>query len=300
MRAPDIYHEFLDKAEQTGRTLQDYATGERYLNTGGADGFFVLSDVAMIDENLASVVSRSKEGQAAGFPTFKIERRFLRPGWRRTDHPRLQIDSPDCHVLAIPPDTDISRFEVRDYIRWGEEAGFHKRSVPKSQSPWWRPPLQAQSGATILWLRTHADSHRCYFNPNRFVSLRFFRLHPNQEDLGLPLLALLNSSVFALLKEIHGRRGLGQGALETGLMDIMPLPVPKLESSVNDRLIAAVSPILNRDVEKIRDERQLDDRHLLDSVVLEAYGLPVSVLTELYDELDSLIDMRHEKARNID
>ena len=301
LRAPDIYHRLSERWSDRGRipTLGDYVDGERYLNTGGADGFFVLTDVSHGGQGTSEVTIRSREGRAAGFPHFQIETQFLQPGYRRTDSPRLEIREPDCHVLSIPPDTDVANYQVQAYIAWGNEVGFSSRSVTRTQSPWWRPPLQAQRGALLLWPRTHAESHRCYYNSDRIVSLRFFRLHPKRAEHVLPVLAVLNSTVYALLKEVHGRRGLGQGALETGLVDILPLPFPQLTTSVASQLSEAVQPLLRRDIGSVANEVLEADRNDLDRLVMQQMGLPSDAISELYGSVLEMIALRKTKAANV-
>ena len=300
LRAPDIYHKVVNEGARPRNILADYARGERYLNTGGADGFFILTDVTPVGANMMKATIRSKEGRDWGSPEFFIEREFLRLGYRKTDSNRLRIEEADCSVLAIPLDTVVRQYEVAKYIAWGEDAGFNRRSVTKTQRPWWRPPLQAQSGATVLWPRTHSDSHRCFYNPNRLISLRFFRLHPKREEHTLPILAVLNSTLFSLLKEIHGRRALGHGALETGLVDILPLPFPDLtDSGVAEVLSAAISPLMLRDVGKLVDEIREPDRIDLDETVLDTFGLDPSLNQEIYEAVIELGDNSRKRARSV-
>ena len=299
LRAPDIYHSLVETASRSNFKLSDFVRGERYLNTGGADGFFILTDVLPARPGFMKAIIRSKEGLEKGTPQFLIETQFLRPGYRRNNSNRLEIDVPDCYILAIPPHVDLQKFEVSKYIEWGEDVGFNQRSVTRSNSPWWRPPLQAQTGATLLWPRTHSQAHRCYHNPNRFISLRFFRLHPIQEETTIPLLAVLNSTVFALLKEIHGRRALGQGALETGLVDILPLPFIELNDGICTELTEAIQPLMNRVVGKVEDEIHQFDRQRLDRLVLKSYGLSPDSIEDVYESVVELVSMRLSKAENI-
>ena len=118
LRAPDIYYETVHDGQRIGNVLSDYVRGERYLNTGGADGFFILTDVTPVDEETMKVTIQSKEGREWGSPEFLIEREFLRPGYRKTNSARLRIEDPDCYVLAIPPDTPVRKYRVAKYIAW--------------------------------------------------------------------------------------------------------------------------------------------------------------------------------------
>ena len=45
LRAPDVYAKIVEAASSSMYVLSDFLSGERYLNTGGADGFFILTDV---------------------------------------------------------------------------------------------------------------------------------------------------------------------------------------------------------------------------------------------------------------
>ena len=299
LRAPDIYAKIVEAASSSKYVLSDFLNGERYLNTGGADGFFILTDVVPAGSDLMKACIESKEGRKHGSPQFFIESRFLKPGYRKQGATRLIVTQPDCYVLSIPPDTDVSRYRVSEYLAWGEDAGFNRRSVTKTQSPWWRPPLQAQSGALLLWPRTHSDTHKCLYNPDQLVSLRYFRLHPKRAALAMPLLGILNSTVFALLKEVHGRRGLGHGALETGLVDVLPLPLFDLTVSLKIKLADAIGPLLDRDIETLESEVEKADRHSLDEIILEAYGLNPNLIEEVYESVIEMVRLRRTKSKSI-
>ena len=299
LRAPDVYHQMMEGVASANSKLSDYVRGERYLNTGGADGFFILNDVVPNDGGIMKATITSREGKDDGFPEFNIESQFLKPGYRGSSPNLVEIKEPDCFVLVIPPDTNLKEFEVSQYVAWGEKVGFHQRSVPSTQSPWWRPPLQAQQGAILLWPRSHSESHVCYFNPKQLISLRFFRLHPTRDEDVVPVLAVLNSTVFALLKEVHGRRGLGLGALETGLIDILPLPFPILAQPIREELTLAIEPLLNRSIGKLDQETEEADRHTLDEAVLKAFGLDPALGPEVRNSVRQLVNLRTTKSENI-
>jgi hypothetical protein len=130
------------------------------------------------------------------------------------------------------------------------------------------------------------------------ISLRFFRLHPKNLDYAIPVVAVLNSTVFALLREVHGRRGLGEGALETGLVDILPLPFPILTEALSRELSLAIDPLLNRGIDDLYSEVNIRDRRRLDEVVLKAYGLDPRRVEELHESVIELTRTRLAKAEN--
>jgi len=299
LRAPKVYTQVFESLAAAGLRLRNYVRGERYLNTGGADGLFILSNVSLGSDGLCHFRNTSREGAEWGSPAFAIEREFLKPGIKTTDQPSLVFDEPDCWILCIPEDEDVDGLNVVEYLRWGEQAGFSDRSVPRTQTPWWRPPLQARHGAPILLGRSHGERHCIFLNPDLFITVRFFRFHPLNDQLCIPIWALLNSTVYTLVKEIHGRRGLGHGALETGLVDMLPLPVPELTDDFCAILTSAIEPITKRSVGTIYTEVNQPDRRALDEAILKRVGLPASVADEIYEATIELVSRRATRADSI-
>ena len=72
LRAPDIYHHLMKTIARKSSRLSDYVRGERYLNTGGADGFLVLTDVTPDRPGFMRTTIGSKEGRDHGCPEFLI------------------------------------------------------------------------------------------------------------------------------------------------------------------------------------------------------------------------------------
>ena len=68
LRAPSIYGKIIEAASSTNLRLSDFVIGERYLNTGGADGFFILTDVCPAGPGIMKATIRSKEGREHGNP----------------------------------------------------------------------------------------------------------------------------------------------------------------------------------------------------------------------------------------
>ena len=67
-------------------------------------------------------------------PEFLIESRFLKPGYRSGSANRLRVVVPDCYVLVIPPELNVGSYKVSNFVAWGEEIGFNRRSVTRNQS----------------------------------------------------------------------------------------------------------------------------------------------------------------------
>ncbi|MEW6033630.1 MAG: hypothetical protein AB1603_02110, partial [Chloroflexota bacterium] len=179
LRAPDIFFTILEKGKALTRSLSEYFDGERYLNTGGADGFFILTNVKAVanglyhvcNDNVTELGGRPFEGE--------IEEEFLVPlikDYTKTDK-RIEVQGYDAYCLVVkgPP----SR-RVQSYIAWGERQGYHQRSGTRNQRPWYKPTNQMLSAARFLVPRSFNDSFVFHFNPQRYLSLRFYRLHPKR------------------------------------------------------------------------------------------------------------------------
>jgi len=51
LRAPDIFFTIMEKGKHLIAEMSAFFEGERYLNTGGADDFFIISNVVSGDKN---------------------------------------------------------------------------------------------------------------------------------------------------------------------------------------------------------------------------------------------------------
>lgn len=302
IRAPDIFFSILERSSGRTRPLGDFLRGERYLNTGGADGFFIITKFsATADQRFYEITNVSKEGRKNGSPTFLVEREFARPAVKSTDIPSLWLREPDALVLDIPTDPRrVQGTKALEYIRWGEQVGFHKRSVTRTQKPWWKAPRQARRSGPLLWMRGHHAVHKAFYNPELLIAVRFYRFYPHDDSHVVPLAAILNSTYFALFKEVYGSTKLGLGALDTTMADMKRVPIPFPGSvSYRDALEKAFNDLATRRVLPVAEERQLPDRQALDEVVFDMLGLTPSETRAVYDGVVSMVRARLDKARSV-
>ncbi len=131
LRAPDIYWAVLDKGAEYLRCLSDLFNGERYLNTGGADGFFIIDNAVKSTGGCLYVhnekVITDNNAPFAG----EIEKEYLVPlikDYTKTDK-RIEINGHDAYCLVIE---DQPSDRVKEYIKWGEKQGYNNRSVTKN------------------------------------------------------------------------------------------------------------------------------------------------------------------------
>ncbi|WP_456444102.1 Eco57I restriction-modification methylase domain-containing protein [Thermococcus sp.] len=306
IRAPRIFYVILDKGKGKLVRLGEIADVETYLNTGGADKFFIVKKVKSIGSYIEIENTEFKK-------TFLVESQFLRPLIRSPRDLSKRIVEPDTqyYILDVPPNIDITKYKVHEYIKFGEEKGYHKRSGPSSRSPWWKLPKQAREGAPLLFPRSFNVDFTIFYNPYRVVSNRFFRIVNLLKVNEVCMYLSLNSTLSYFMVEILGRKNLGEGALEFLKPDIEELPVATTLDKCNVSMLDPTRrtifeelglPKPDRDLSNINPEdvsldRVLPDRRELDRVIFEALGLTEEEQLEVYKAVVELVKARLVKAK---
>jgi Eco57I restriction-modification methylase/Type II methyltransferase M.Eco57I, C-terminal domain len=307
LRAPDIYFTILAKGKPLIKSLSHYFDGERYLNTGGADGFFVLKQVSKIANGRCHIFNEHVTRQ--GLPPFdgNIEEEYLVPlikDYTKVDK-RIEIHGYDAYCLVI---TGTPSARVKKYIEWGEMQEYHKRSVTKNQRPWFKPTNQMTSAAKILVPRSFNDTFVVHYNPKSYLSLRFYRLHTKQGK-DVQLVGFLNSTLVALILESLGNKNLGQGVLDFFMEDFLALRIPVV---IGEDIETAFRHIKNRAVRDVKTEfgvlgsprgsvhvHPLTDRKQLDDVVFDALRLTQGERDAIYEAVINLVEVRLKKAGSL-
>ena len=308
LRAPDIYHTVLEKGKPYVGTLSTYFRGERYLNTGGADGFFILTDVRPISEELVLVsnarVTHSRSAPFVG----ELETHYLRPlvkDYTKKDR-RIEIHGYDAYCFVAPGATSV---RAREYIQWGESQGYNKRSVTISQKPWYKPTRQMTCGAGIVVPRSFGESFVIHWNPNQYLTLRFYRLHAFAISHA-HLAAYLNTTLTALFIETLGNTSLGQGVLDFFMADFLAMRVPII---LGDDLLAPFAAMKERPIQNVYYESGVPyggllggqsphppkDRSALDAIVFDALDLTQAEREGVYEALAKLVRTRLERAESL-
>ncbi len=130
LRAPEIYWTIIEKGKHLLSPLADYFNGERYLNTGGTDKFFIPPKVEDLGNGLVRILNSNTTSPSSAHFDGEIEAKFLRPlikDYTKHDK-RVEIHGYDSHCLVIE---DKPSIKLKKYIRWGEEQGFHRGPVTK-------------------------------------------------------------------------------------------------------------------------------------------------------------------------
>jgi hypothetical protein len=242
---------------------------------------------------------------------FTIENQFLKPflgSPRDTNSLRINpTDTGATKILSVPPETDITEYEVEEYIQFGEKKEYNERSGPSRRDPWWKPPSKAANGASIVLPRTHNDNHRAFYNPEKVITGRFYRSDPeNSRFISL----ILNSTFGSLFFEIYGDPR-GQGALDLYTDDYGKLPIIDPNEGMINIPDSAIS-MLDREPESVFEELGAEsaeavtldsikeDRRALDEFVMgEVIGLTDEAQLDIYQGLLRLVDERLSKANSV-
>ena len=307
LRAPDIYFTIMSKGKSLIKQLSFYFEGERYLNTGGADGFFILTKVTKERDGLYHVFNDHTVVPGSVPFDGQIEEKYLVPlikDYTKNDK-RIEIHGHDAYCLVIKEQPSQL---AKKYIKWGEAQGYQLRSVTKNQHPWYKPTRQMITAGKILVPRSFNDTFLIHSNPNFYLSLRFYRLHPKSEK-DIELIGFLNSTLATLFIETLGNRSLGQGVLDFFMADFLTMRIPIVEGEeletaymrIKDRPIQNVWKEFGFSISSNNDINILlpNDRKQLDDVVFDAIGLTQGERDAVYEAIIDLVEKRLNKAKSI-
>jgi len=297
LRAPQIFFRILEKGKDKLIPLKVIAFIRRGFTTG-ADEFFYLTD-----ENVKN---------------WDIESQYLYPVIRSPRESKYIIIRPNDlkhKVLLVHADKrDLAGTKVLRYIEWGERQGFHRRPTCASRDRWY--DLGSRELEKLLMPRLHYERHIVFYGHSVYADDGFFEIVPYNKEYMSTLLAYMNSTLFALFKEIYGSVGLGEGALYTSGIDIKKLPVINV-STIGiehlEKLKRIVMKMSQREVKSIFDElgarlpedvslnKVMSDRRELDKIVMrEILGLSEEEQLEVYRAVVDLVKSRMERARSVE
>ena len=140
-------------------SIRDFGTFSRGIATG-ANEFFILSrskaaDLGIPDNALSRCVARSSQVKAPVFSNRELR--------------QLEDDNADVLLLDV---TGESSGPVRDYIRLGEEQGFHQRYLTKMRRPWYK--VEHRTPAPLLFGVFSRDKFKAIRNHTSAVNLTCF------------------------------------------------------------------------------------------------------------------------------
>ncbi|CAG1011503.1 hypothetical protein ANRL4_04427 [Anaerolineae bacterium] len=296
LRAPNVFLTLLEKGNSRLAKLGEVIRVETYLNTGGADGFYIVKAPQPYNSQSRILAIEAESGEE-----FEIETQWIRPFVKSpTELSSIRVHQQDAQYMLVTPPIEVDKKSALwKYIQWGERHGWHLKSGTSKRRPWWRLPPQAVNPGNVMWSRLHHERHLVGYNPDMISYTNFYAMH---SDNPVVAAAILNSSLFAFLKEVMGKANFGGGVLKTDGNDIKLFPCIRLTSLTQDevaRLTSVFDGTVNEVVGSIRDEIQKDKRQQLDDVVFDLIGLSRDERRAVYEELIALVSQRVEKARSV-
>jgi len=361
IRAPDIFFKVLRKGQKVLVPLKKIAKIKRGFTTG-ANQFFYLPKPggtnklfkAEMDSKTKNLILRTKRSEKV---VFTIENEFWThkgkygkrvPNYivrKLTECKSILIKEEDLTrtvLMVHKSKSALKNCNILKYIEWGESYSgplrlhkdrrksiypFPKRPTCASRRIWY--DLGDQEPTEIIFPRFWYQRHIVPFNEETvYVGDVFFAVFPFKEKWNKALCAILNSTLFALIKEIYGRFNLGQGCLTTYGPDILSMPVinpEKLSPKTLNMLEKALNKIIKRPIgtvfeevlgRAINDEEIMEktvedfvkqininkissDRHKLDKIIFDILNLNEKERLEVYRALIEMTIDRTKRALSI-
>ena len=297
LRAPNIIFNIFDKHQNQFVPLKEIAKVELGITTGFNPFFYLnpkdVREWELEPKFLKSLIKSPRECKSI----------FVKP----TD---LKLK-----VLVVTEEKGKLRgTKVLRYIGWGEKEGIPERPFFKSKTKRWYK-LYADKTPPILVPNLFWRRHGAFYNEQKCcVDKKLIGITPFDESLSKSICAILNSSLMSLIREMSGRRTLGQGALDISTWDYAKLWIvdPRQLSKetlkeLQEKLIRlSKRPIENifeevgaNTPESVRLDRVKPDRRDLDKVVFSILGLTEAGQLEVYKALIDLVKSRIEMVGSV-
>jgi type I restriction-modification system DNA methylase subunit len=350
IRAPEIFFKILEKGKDLFVPLKEIATVRRGFTTGANEFFyltqerinelgiekefwmhpvkydqwlkikdFIPQEDIWVDKN-GKYFKKSQYAEEYELDDVLIEGDVV---WI----PNYVIKSPrECRSIILDPrdlkyrvllihkdKEELRGTNVLKYIGWGEEQGFHERSTCKSREKWYELP---KVRTELIWIKGIWDRH---FIPAAdfeiFIDQQLYAVELKSKMYHEVIIALLNSTYFAIFQELIGRVTFGEGILWIAVYEPMQLQIPdpaKVTNETLKRLVETFGRLKQREIGTVFDEigansseevsldRIKPDRRGLDEIVMnEILGLNEKEQIEVYKAVIDLVKTRIERAKTI-
>lgn len=297
LRAPDVYFDILEKCKNKLVPLKSVGDVRFGIKTG-VNEFFYLQKIE--DNPKTKTVKCKNSGGWVG----EIESEYLKKVIKSPKESDSIIVNPDrlknyifvCNKSKkeLKADRHIGALH---YIEWGEKQRTKNNmkwtDVPSVQGRKYWYALPERVPGFILFQMINNDRFVSYLNSHQVqVDHNLFEFLLNKEKLIDNAILYLNSTLFALIKEVNSRVNLGDGATKTEGIDWKnSMLFPKSDFEIK----AITKSFLSRKTTAIKKEIILKDRIALDTAVLEALGLdPKQYLPKIYDGITQMVRERLE------
>lgn len=350
LRAPNIYFRVLEKAGDKLVRLSEVTEVRRGFTTGANDFFYLevlpyrpvcprcgkVHEEALTREEEAAYWKRGERppedklvavGNGMGWEGY-LEASVLRSVFKSPkEAPALRVEVGNLNRVFLPPSGERARLpsHALDYVVYGEEVpvevkrgqgkGSTVKGVPslstlQGREPWWW--LGEWPEATLVLPVFEQARKYAFWNPSHAaIDNVLYLVLPRAGTDPRRLFLVLNSTLFALFKELLARPPEGAGALHINVYqyEAMPLLRPELLRSPGEDFLEG---FLARPLRDFWEEvglkppdfaappEPLPDRKTLDDWVFGALGLSEEERREVYRETARLVWERIAKARGED
>ena len=291
LRAPDVYFEILDNCKDKLVPLKEIADVRFGIKTG-INEFFYLS---VVDET-RNIYKNARNWQGFIEPEY-LKRVIKSP----KESESIIIDPAKLKNLLFV--CNRSKDELRkeghngalDYIEWGEKQRTNRNifwtDVPSVSGRKYWYSLNYSSPGLILMPMINNDRFLVYLNQDLvYVDHNLFEFQVSDNDSIKSIILYLNSSVFALIREVNSRSNLGEGATKTEGVDWQHLMLMPSKSIVFKK---SHDQFLNRKILSVDKEVKLKERQQLDLEVLKGLGLSNDIdLENIHRSLVELVKDR--------
>lgn len=308
IRAPEIFFKILEKTKDKLILFGKVAQVKRGMTTG-ANEWFYLTEKEIIRRQIEKEFWMHQNKKGDWIPNYVIK--------SPRECPKLVVDPRGLkyRVLMIHKDRrELRRTRILDYIKEGEEKGYHKRPTCASRKNWW--DLCPGILTRIAWVKSVNDRYINVLSEKPvFVDQRFYAIYPKRAENDEYLLLYLNSFFLFLLKEVDGRVGLGEGALDTAVYEIPKYLIPNLDRSeikIRNRIHGFLISKGDYKIASVYEEtggkkaRDIDletvksDRIELDRIIMgDILNLTDSEQLEVYKAVVDLVKSRLDKAKSV-
>jgi len=283
LRAPSVYFKIMQQKDKF-KFLEEQGELKYGIKTG-ATKFFVLD-------------KRSAK-------KFGIEARFLNPILHSTKELKRTILK-ESDVKNVLFNSNLDKIEMRgtkalSYINMGEIKGINKITSVKGRKRWYDAGLQ--DAPKIIIPIFYGKRHFAVYNKEKIqIENTFFGITPNENVSDIAFAAYLNSSLFALTKELYGRVNLGEGVLTIYGPDWKNMPVLNLSiltKEQREKLEKIFLKLSKREILPIDKEIDLKDHRDLDDIIFDVFNLSKAERQEIYSTLKQLVKERTIKGSSV-
>ncbi|MEM2191979.1 MAG: N-6 DNA methylase [Archaeoglobaceae archaeon] len=290
LRAPTIYYRILKNPKMTA--LSELAKVNYAIKTGANEFFYLDKDKIKL---------------------WGIEEKFVEPLISSPKNIKIEIQPNDINewvLMVHEPKENLQGTNVLKYIEHGENVevrikggkkggtvvkGYHNISSVKSRKLWY--DLGKRDPSPILF--SCRIWERCIFAVNKaraHADKAFYEIRPKKSEHIDVLAGILNSSLTALMAELHGRF-YGGGVLELEVYECKNLPVlnpEKLSMTEWYRIESAFLKVCEAQ-RKGDDKLEQEARRELDYAVFDVLGLTEDERRQVYEGLEALRRMRLQR-----